>query len=343
MMGGNRSHSLAERNLARIIDKQIEFFQYSKEMTKYEESELTRKAQEIVSSYESHLAENPKDVNALILFAKFLQNVGQANRAIDYYLEADLIDPKLAVVKQQIANYLIEEGRTVDAFPFLMMTVKIAPQEATYHFQIGNFIHLFMDELISANILSIDSARSLMSNSFKEASVLAPQTFEYSLRYAQSFFDNPNSNKMDALQVWESLLKNFPERSTAEIDYVNLCKARILIELNQKKAAKRLIQTVTTKNLTKSKLSLLKQAVKQKMESSIPKKEVKQNPDSLKTGFSFPTDEHIFRMRSVSQRLQEEKLLSELKLDVLKARLDNSGNIKVELSKRSGYMDHSKP
>jgi hypothetical protein len=48
-------------------------------------------------------------------------------------------------------------------------------------------------------------------------------------------------------------------------------------------------------------------------------------------------------MRSVSQRLQEEKLLSELKLDVLKARLDDSGNIKVELSKRSGFMDHSKP
>ena len=82
MMGGNRSHSLAERNLARIIDKQIEFFQYSKEVAKYDESELTRKAQEIVSSFESHLAENSKDVNALILFAKFLQNVGQANRAI---------------------------------------------------------------------------------------------------------------------------------------------------------------------------------------------------------------------------------------------------------------------
>jgi hypothetical protein len=182
-----------------------------------------------------------------------------------------------------------------------------------------------------------------MSNSFKEASVLAPQTFAYSLRYAQSFFDNPNSNKMDALQVWKSLLKNFPERSTAEIDYINLCKARILIELNQKKAAKRLIQTVTTKNLTKSKLSLLKQAVKQKLKTSTPNKEVKQKPDSLKTGFRFPTDEHIFRMRSVSQRLQEEKLLSELKLDVLKARLDDSGNIKVELSKRSGFMDHSKP
>ncbi len=342
-MGGDRSHSLTERNLARIINKQIEFFQYSKEVAKYEESELTRKAQDIVSSYEFHLAQNPKDVNALILFAKFLQKVGQANRAIDYYLEADLIDPKLAVVKQQMANYLIEEGRAVDAFPFLMMTVKIAPQEPTYHFEIGNFVHLFMDELISDNILSIESARSLMSNSFKEASILAPQTFEYSLRFAQSYFDNPNSNKMDALQVWETLLKNFSEISTAEIDYINLCKARILIELNQKKAAQRLIQTVTTKNLTKSKLSLLKQAVKQKLKSPTPKKEGKQNPDSLKTGFRFPTDEHIFRMRSVSQRLQEEKLLSELKLDVLKARLDNSGNIQVELSKRSGFMDHPKP
>ena len=48
-------------------------------------------------------------------------------------------------------------------------------------------------------------------------------------------------------------------------------------------------------------------------------------------------------MHSVSQRLQEEKLLSELKLDVLKARLDDSGNIKVELSKRSEFIGHLKP
>ena len=44
--------------------------------------------------------------------------MGQSERAIDYYLEADQIDPKLAVVKQQIANHLIKEGRPLDAFPF---------------------------------------------------------------------------------------------------------------------------------------------------------------------------------------------------------------------------------
>jgi hypothetical protein len=35
-------------------------------------------------------------------------------------------------------------------------------------------------------------------------------------------------------------------------------------------------------------------------------------------------------MQSVSSRLKEEKLLSELTLDVLKARLDKAGKVKLE-------------
>ena len=49
---------------------------------------------------------------------KFLRRVGQEQHAVGYFFEADSINPKLAVVKQQLANYLIEEGRPIDAFPF---------------------------------------------------------------------------------------------------------------------------------------------------------------------------------------------------------------------------------
>ena len=121
----------------------LEFFISPRNSTPALEGELTRKAQEIVTSYEDYLAENPGDINALLLFAKFLQKVGQSERAIDYYLEADQIDPKLAVVKQQIAKSLDQRGSTIGCLSFFDDDSSNSPTEATYHFEIGNYITYF--------------------------------------------------------------------------------------------------------------------------------------------------------------------------------------------------------
>ena len=62
-------------------------------------------------------------------------------------------------------------------------------------------------------------------------------------------FDDPNSDKLESLKIWDSLLTDFPNRTNTEIDYLKLCKARVLIELNRREDAKELIQTVNSKDL----------------------------------------------------------------------------------------------
>ena len=62
-----------------------------------------------------YIGENSNDTHALLLYGKFLRKVGQNEHALSYFLRADSINPKLAVVKQQIANYLVEKQRPVDA------------------------------------------------------------------------------------------------------------------------------------------------------------------------------------------------------------------------------------
>ena len=330
MCGASRGYSLAEHNLAKVIQEQFAFFEFAKDCTSDQELELTRKAQSVVTAYESHLVENPNDVNGLILFGKFLKKVGQNQRAIDYFLKADVLEPKLAVIKQQIANYLVESGKALDAFPFFLMATQLNPEVANYHFELGNYIYIFFSELTEEGILKEETAPALLFQSFKAAANIAPENFEYRLRYAQSFFDYPHSEKLKALDQWKSILSNFPDLSKAEKDYIMLCKARVLIELNRKLEAKKLIHSVSSKSLSKSKVSLLNQA------SSIKSKELPTKSSPLppkagdKTGFLFPTDKHLQRMHSVSTRLSEEKLLSELTLDVLKARLDGAGQVQLE-------------
>lgn len=323
-------YSLAERNLAKVIQEQFAFFEYAKESHSDQEAELTRKAQSVVSAYEVHLAENPDDVNGLILFGKFLNKVGQNKQAVDYFLKADLLEPKLAVIKQQIANYLVESGKVVDAFPFFLMAAQLSPKVADYHFELGTFIYLFSTELTQEKILTPEASSALMLESFKTATILSPKKLEYALRYAQCFFDCPNYEKQEALSQWDLILADFSNLSIAETDYIKLCKARILIELKRKREAKKLIQSVSSKTLTKSKLSLLKKASDTKGRVLPLKSSKKSNKEAIKTGFIFPTDKHLQRMQSVSSRLNEEKLLSELTLDVLKARLDGAGSVKLE-------------
>ena len=327
--------TLSSLALSRILDKQARFFRFPDKSSERNDPELTRKAQEIVADYDAYLGANPKDTNALILYGKFLRRVGQEQHAVGYFLEADSINPKLAVVKQQLANYLIEEGRPIDAFPFLIMTIELAPGQADYHYHLGNFLFLFEDDLAREGIMTKDSVRAFMHKSFKQSAKLSPSNFDYQLRFAQSFFDYPDSSKEFALRTWNELIRKFPDRSKAENDYFNLCKARILLELNRQSDAVSLIESVSSKALDSAKQSLLHQ-VKRK-----PKKNTKTDQDQKKQSrieinhrFFIPDDPHLKRLRLLTGRIKEEKMLSELKADAIKARFDEENKIKIDLSQR---------
>ena len=227
--------TLSEKNLAQILDKQERFFLNYYSSKNLNEKEMTRHAQEIVANYENFLSQNPQDVNSLILFGKFLRKVGQEEHAVELFLEADKINPNLAVIKQQLANYLIEKNRPVDAFPLLILTIELDPKEAVYHFHLGNFLFLFEKELAEEHIFTKTSAQSFTHRCFKEASILEPDNFDFQLRYAQSFFDFPDSNKSNALKAWENVERNFPDRSKIEKEYFVLLDL-LVIMLSQRSA-----------------------------------------------------------------------------------------------------------
>jgi tetratricopeptide (TPR) repeat protein len=331
--------TLSEKILNQIIDRQEKFFKIGKSATKTSEQEMTRHAQDIVAAYESYLSDNPKDVHALILFGKFLRKVGQQEHAVDFFIQADKINPKLAVVKQQLANYLIEKGKPVDAFPYFILTIELNPNEAVYHFHLGNFLFLFQKELINEGILNRLSAQSFMHRSFLEATILKPNNFDFQLRYAQSFFDFPESNKAKALIAWEKIEKNFPDRSKLEHDYFRLCRARVLLELNRQKDASLLINSVSSKSLQEVRDALLLQANDNKL-APVPihkpdtqEKNNKQSYHQFNHKNFLPTDPHLERLRKLTSRLIEEKMLSDLKVDAIKANYNKSGEIKIQITK----------
>ncbi|MBT3569886.1 MAG: hypothetical protein HN494_13630, partial [Opitutae bacterium] len=236
--------TVAAQRLGQIVEREQLFLKNSSWANKpLSKQELTRRAQQILSAYESYLEDNPRDVNGLILYGKFLRRMGQPRHATGLFLEADKIDPRLAVVKQNIANYLVEEGRLADALPFLLKAVELESNEPVYHHQLGTFLFLFKEDLLNLGIASAQANDRSMHEAFRTASKLRPDNFEYKLRYAQSFFaiSDPDWNK--ALDAWQDLRKQARNRPTSEREYLALGAARTMVELGRGKEAVAILQT----------------------------------------------------------------------------------------------------
>jgi tetratricopeptide (TPR) repeat protein len=331
--------TVAAQRLGQIVEREQLFLKNSSSPNKpLGEQELTRRAQQILSAYESYLEDNPRDVNGLILYGKFLRRMGQPRHATGLFLEADKIDPRLAVVKQNIANYLVEEGRLADALPFLLKAVELESSEPVYHHQLGTFLFLFKEDLLNLGIASAQANDRSMHEAFRTASKLRPDNFEYKLRYAQSFFDisDPDWNK--ALDVWQDLRKQARSRPTSEREYLALGEARAMAQLGRKKEATTILKIITSPSLRATRESLIQELKNSdskgkplRKKETAPKKLDKRNTQRRHLPSKL-IDGNLRRLRQVSLRLEEEKLLRDLRADSLRATYDNNGQVRLRLT-----------
>lgn len=331
--------TVAAQRLGQIVEREQLFLKNSSSINKpLSEQELTRRAQQILSAYESYLEDNPREVNGLILYGKFLRRMGQPRHATGLFLEADKIDPRLAVVKQNIANYLVEEGRLADALPFLLKAVELEPKEPVYHHQLGTFLFLFKEDLLSLGIASVQTNDRSMHEAFRSASKLAPDNFEYKLRYAQSFFDISDPDWDKVLGVWQDLRNQARDHPVSEREYLALGEARALTRLGRGKEAVTILKTITSPSLRATRESLIKE-LKESDATGKPSPEKAADPkkrDNRNTQLSpLPgkfIDDNLRRLRHVSSRLEEEKLLRDLQADAIRADYDNNGQVRLRLT-----------
>jgi tetratricopeptide (TPR) repeat protein len=331
--------TVAAQRLGQIVEREQLFLKNSSSPNKpLSEQELTRRAQQILSAYESYLEDNPRDVNGLILYGKFLRRMGQPRHATGLFLEADKIDPRLAVVKQNIANYLVEEGRLADALPFLLKAVELEPKEPVYHHQLGTFLFLFKEDLLSLGIASVQANDRSMHEAFRSASKLAPDNFEYKLRYAQSFFDISDPDWDKALGVWQELRNQARDHPVSEREYLALGEARVMTQLGMEKEAVTILKTITSPSLRATRESLIKELKEldatgkpSPKKSAEPKKRDNRNTQLSPLPGKF-IDDNLRRLRHVSSRLEEEKLLRDLQADAIRADYDNNGQVRLRLT-----------
>ena len=223
----------------------------------YSAADLERRIDELVRSYHAYLTENPDDVSALILYGKLLRRIEQNEQAFKAFLKADELDPRIAVVKQQLGTHLAETGKGKAALTFYLSAVELEPETPIYHFALGELLYQFRGEFLEDNLFSRDALDREMLRAFQKAVQLAPENFDTQMRLGEAYYDLASPDWKAALLHWEKLRKTVAADQSLRREIIHLHKTRVLGKLGRAAEAKELAATILQPSLQFSKQQVL--------------------------------------------------------------------------------------
>ncbi|MEO6568451.1 MAG: hypothetical protein ABIO94_06775, partial [Opitutaceae bacterium] len=134
LVRGAESETMADRTLKQIVERQQALFA---EAAKAKENEFDQqtfraKVQDISRSFERLLQENPKFAAGYAAYGALLGKVDMRKESAAMLLKANQLDPDMPFVKNQLGNYLAEEGKPLEAVNYFLAAIKLMPNEPLY-------------------------------------------------------------------------------------------------------------------------------------------------------------------------------------------------------------------
>jgi tetratricopeptide (TPR) repeat protein len=250
------TESLAEHRLREIAEHQKSLFADAAAQGKdLDNAGFQLQAEQLTREYESLLRDNPKFAAGYACYGYMLWKVGLRKQAVAILLKANELDPDIALVKNELGNYLAEEGKPLEAVNYFLSAIKLQPDEPLYHYQLGTLLYEARDDFLRSGEWTRDSVDHAMQEAFRRAAELAPERIEFTFRYAQSFADIKDPDWATALKVWQGLeagAKSDIERQTMRLE-----EANTLISMGKLDGARRIIDSITDPTLEAQKQKLV--------------------------------------------------------------------------------------
>ncbi len=218
---------------------------------------VKRDIQTLLFDYDGLLQTYPTFVPAYVTYGLLLSKVGMRRESSMILLRANQLDPNLPLVKNQLGNYLAEEGEPVEAANYFIAAARLAPDEPLYHYQLGRLLAVARNDFLKSGLWTRQQVDVTMLDAFKRAAELAPDNITYAYGYAESFYELAEPRWDEALKVWGAM----EDRAAPglEKDTIRLQAANVLIKQKQFDHARLLLAAVTTGELAKQKQKLLDQ------------------------------------------------------------------------------------
>lgn len=200
--------------------------------------------QDLVFDFEAYITKYPGVATGYVSYGLLLNQpvIDERKRAAALFLKANQLDPNLPIVKNQLGNYLAEEGRPLDALNYYLAAVKLAPEEPLYHYQIGVLLTEGREEFLKNGAWTRAALDEAMQEGLERATALAPGNVAYAYRYGESFYDLERPEWSAALTFWRALEEKVT--TSLEKETIRLHQANVLIKQEKFAEARGVLATV---------------------------------------------------------------------------------------------------
>ncbi len=251
-----RPVSMAEKTLKEIVARQRAILaRAEKEGEHLDEAWLRGEMQAVINSYDILIQKAPDFAPAYVAYGMLLGQMGMVREAVGILLKANKIDGEIPVVKNELARFLAEDGKMIDALPWLMAAIDLAPEEPLYHYHLGKLLTEGRDEFLKTGQFTRASLDQAMLHAFARAAELAPGNFAYAYRHAEAYYDLEAPQWDEALALWKKL--DATVETPLEHQTLRLHEANVLLKQGKAAEARALADTVTELALVKQKQTLL--------------------------------------------------------------------------------------
>src|SRR4051812_15263360 len=251
-----RPETMAEKTLKEIVARQRDILgRAEKEGDNLDVAGLRGDLQGVINSYDVLIQKSPDFAPAYVAYGMLLGQVGMTKEAVGILLKANKLDADIPVVKNEIGRFLAEDGKLVEALPWIMAAIDLEPKEALYHYHLGKLLAEGRDEFIKTGQFTRAALDKAMLQAFLRAAELAPTNFAYAYRAAEAYYDLETPQWDAALAAWRKLDPGV--ETPLEHQTLRLHEANVLIKQGKAAEARALIDTVTEPALAKQKQTLL--------------------------------------------------------------------------------------
>ncbi len=240
--------TMAERRLKDIAEHQkVLFADAAAQGRGLDEAGFKTQVEQLTREYESLVRDNPKFAAGYASYGYMLWKISLRKQAVAMLLKANQLDPGIPLVKNELGNYLAEEGKPLEALNYFLSAVNLEPGEPLYHYQLGTLLYEARDDFLKSGQWTRASIDHSMQEAFRHAAELAPARIEFTYRYAESFYDAQDPDWPAALKAWavlEASAKSEVERQT-----MRLHQANVLILMGKRDRAQGMLDSVTDPTL----------------------------------------------------------------------------------------------
>lgn len=258
---GQSGESLSEITLRGIVERQKSLLAQAAEAQrkgdKLDEESFRTQLESLVHEYELLIQQSPDFAAAYASYGYLLSKLEMPKEAMAMLVKADHLDPTIPLVKNELGNFLAEDGKPLEAADYYRSAMKLDPDEPLYPYQLGTLLYEGRDVFLQQGGYTRAQLDQEMLAAFRRAASLAPDRIAFTYRYAEAFADVDPPDWAGAFQAWADLLARTSDPQDRQV--LLLQEAHVRLEQHRPDDARPILAQVTDPQLESQKQKLIAQ------------------------------------------------------------------------------------